>query len=431
MVFHQNHPNSAEFAEPKRVTLEHYLHASMRNVFAATSAVAAQAAMSNKADDEIGIELRRAATQALEEREQREQERKRTMQEKIEMTTAKSNKNKKQSQEIRAKNNNSHATYNSNNKTQQQEQEEAKETETNSNGKDTKSRGKSSKKKKTKHTKEKEIKNREVIYFNTFCKLMRLVRPDLRKQFKTQKAELEQIRYMYLAMANASSPKYDNGINYRQFRDIDHFIEMEIWKDVARSKRYAILAKSQFIESRLISLGRGNTPFNSDQTSANHANSNDTSENHVERAKAGLTNMSELLTMDFGDFISNAAGSNSNGSNTDNNKTDNNNNMKHVQFANTANTNIDNKKHTSQGSWITKFQHSLHEADLSFGQLCKYLCDCRFWSRQCVVETFKKYWYKMRLALIIFWEWDTQGTNFLFFLLVFACACLSLVVWIL
>ena len=93
---------------------------------------------------------------------------------------------------------------------------------------------------------------------------MRRMIPDLRNQFK-QEEEKAQIKNMRLAMAGARRRDHDsyNGITRKHFRDIDHFIEMEIPKHVARSQRYSVLMKSQYIESQLLSLGR--TANGSDQ----------------------------------------------------------------------------------------------------------------------------------------------------------------------
>ena len=87
-----------------------------------------------------------------------------------------------------------------------------------------------------KSKKDKKKSQCEVIYFSAFCELMCRIRPDLRKPFKQEEKENAQTRNMHLATAGARRRDYDNydGNTRKQFRDIDHFIKMEIPKHVAR-----------------------------------------------------------------------------------------------------------------------------------------------------------------------------------------------------
>ena len=54
---------------------------------------------------------------------------------------------------------------------------------------------------------------------------------------------------MYLAMANATEPDYDDGIDKKQFSQIANYIELEITKDIAKAKRLSVLKKTQKFQS--------------------------------------------------------------------------------------------------------------------------------------------------------------------------------------
>ena len=72
------------------------------------------------------------------------------------------------------------------------------------------------------------------------------MRKDLYSTFSNNESEVnEQIQWMYLAMANATEPHYDDGIDKQQWSQIANYIELEITKDIAKSKRLSVLRKTQ------------------------------------------------------------------------------------------------------------------------------------------------------------------------------------------
>eukprot|EP01083_Nonionella_stella_P062674 162968_1 len=119
----------------------------------------------------------------------------------------------------------------------------------NSNKKQLNERGKRIRKKKQKY--------KRVVYFSTFCKIMKRMRGDLVSKFGDIGAN-EQFLWIYLTMANvagrvdgeyedndAAKRQYDDGLNKSQFLEIASFIELEITKDIAKAKHISVLKKTE------------------------------------------------------------------------------------------------------------------------------------------------------------------------------------------
>eukprot|EP01083_Nonionella_stella_P162360 532968_1 len=100
-------------------------------------------------------------------------------------------------------------------------------------------------------------KYKRVVYFSTFCKIMKRMRGDLVSKFGDIGAN-EQFLWIYLTMANvagrvdgeyedndAAKRQYDDGLNKSQFLEIASFIELEITKDIAKAKRISVLKKTE------------------------------------------------------------------------------------------------------------------------------------------------------------------------------------------
>ena len=102
---------------------------------------------------------------------------------------------------------------------------------------------------------------------------------------------------------------------------------------------------------------------------------------------------SELLTMNFGQ---------SSGGKISLHEPDSDGSNEHMDTADTSG------KYATKMRFMHIFQQSLDNADLSFIELCKFLCDCHVWNHICVIETLKKYWHKSRLLLTTFWAWKTE-----------------------
>ena len=438
LVYHQNHSRTA------RDTPENKMQSSMRNVFG-NSIV--NGGIANASIMSIGIELRRAATHALEQEQESKNKSKQSSRSNLldsKDIVSHSTGNISISGKTAAGGTDSGNKPNSNVTSNVQGgvgvpvlkgQRKAKsllvlggdEKETENGRSSVSDRGSNdninstngSRNANTRKSKQKKKKSQccAVIYFYAFYEVMRRMRLDLKQEQKVQ------IKNIYLAITDGRRGDYDNGITRKQFRDIDHFIEMEISKDVARSKfkLYSVLMKSQYVESRLLSLGRtangsdqvkgsnnitdvntntskrkldsndsnkSKTRGNGTQNNNNNSKNNNSKSNNKKskssrhkRADAGLNNMSELLTMDFGQL---------------------------------GGGNISSHEPDTSGKYSTKmrimysFQQSLDDADLLFIESCKCLCDCCVWNRICVIESLKKYWYKLRLLLITFWEWNTK-----------------------
>ena len=392
LVYHQHHSIEDHLTVKRertaRDTLENKIQSSMRNVFGnsiVNIGIASASVMSNDSDDEMSIELRGAATFAFEQEQRRKNRSKQS--------------NRSNLLDIKDIGSNSTGNINFSGKTA------AGATGNDSNPNS-------------------HVSGNVSSANNTTRKQGGVGVPVLEGSHKAKS----------ISVLSGHGQETENvlnnlsdGITRKQSRDIDHFIEMEISKDVARSKGYSVLMKSQYIESRLLSLGR--TPNGSDgvkvsinitntntntgknkldkwdnksKTRGNGTPNNNNSKNNNnksnnkklkssgnEHADAGISNMSELLTMDFGQLGGRKISShepNSYGSNED---------------MDTADT---------SGKYATKmrFMHSFHDADLSFIELYKFLCDCRVWNCICVIETLQKYWYKLLLLVITFWEWKTK-----------------------
>ena len=99
--------------------------------------------------------------------------------------------------------------------------------------------------------KKKKQKYKKVIYLSTFERIMKTMRKDLYATFSNNEKDVtEQIKWMYLAMANADTPDYDDGIDKKQFLQIASYIELEITKDIAKAKRLSVLKKTQKFQSK-------------------------------------------------------------------------------------------------------------------------------------------------------------------------------------
>lgn len=104
--------------------------------------------------------------------------------------------------------------------------------------------------KKLPKSKKRKQKYKKVIYLSTFKRIMKRMRKDLYSTFNNNaEAVDEQIQWMYLAMANATEPDYDDGIDKKQFSQIANYIELEITKDIAKAKRLSVLKKTQKFQS--------------------------------------------------------------------------------------------------------------------------------------------------------------------------------------
>ena len=91
---------------------------------------------------------------------------------------------------------------------------------------------------------------KKVVYFSTFSAIMKRMRRDSTMSSRWSHIDHdEQIKWMYLAMANATHRDYDDGIDQEQFLQIVSFIELEVKKDVAKENRIAVLRKTAELQS--------------------------------------------------------------------------------------------------------------------------------------------------------------------------------------
>ena len=105
----------------------------------------------------------------------------------------------------------------------------------------------------------------EVIYYNTFLKLMKSMRPDIKNMVSKSYEWDEQILYIYIALTGKDyipddPTSVDYGIDWIHFKRIVSFMDIEIEKDIAKAKRYSIMRK-QRLNANILSANKHKKRF--------------------------------------------------------------------------------------------------------------------------------------------------------------------------